>query len=859
MSECPDTPAPTPSPTEPSCTGEGLDPYSTGTEIECCDQLQACNGYWSGSAFAYYICMDSCPPEPNCTALGADPFDNANEAFIPCCGDYESCLGPWSSDGNNTRYHFLCLEKCPSNSPTVTPTLAADVASIAPSAEGDCLIDVSFDCHACTDNNFQCEDFPRPEMSCSECDNNELTFTYNDRSCAQSENDQGQLFDCEDKPGCTREDEVRVTCVNNEEVFCNCTVNEGEIVKVFSQIQLPDMMTCTVTNVNDGESCQEFEFDPSGGTSIMLKDTFGSLTLEGCKDNSDNNNQCLVNADFKYLVENKGNKNVVISEWTRTCSDGDYREFVMDMDALAFEGQDTILLHPNTSIYVIEPTIIDVCRTADLVKTIYVEGETPQGHSCSSQVDATIPAPSTPIPSQVPSASPTVAPSVGIEQAQTWNPTIANFDTGDDRSEAPTAIVPDEAQMDPRTESNCTGINECPYLPVWRECCPGLELCEDDWYGNGIWFFKCVSPDTCHKGTPSPVPATGNANLDERPPNNIPTPSPTICTEGGQDPWDNDMKALIVCCDGFKECLGPWSRGENGETRWHYLCLGTVQGKCPEIPVEEAVADTTADTQQTQSPTKTPTVQPTPSPTKTPTVQPTPSPSESPADNQVAATTPPPAPVTAEIKNGKKGKGGKGGHSDTVQMDPLQALAQPASSGKKGKGGSGKKGGKKGSASTRAVAPDNGDASPDGAEKPKVQRSFAPDVDQEESNRSSKTVLLAGICMSLAIVGAVAYRRRILQNSGHTTERLADNELNFAVGERDDDEDHEEVNLCDSPNCIICKYRCTPTNFLPPPSDKMDAIDEAIESRSSSSGSNNSWQILEDDIDSEMALGRIEV
>jgi len=832
-----------------SCSVNGTDPFREGAnaKIECCDGLSECKGLWNSDEDYSFLCLTECPdtlsptasPTARCTNGGDDPFDNDLDKEIQCCEGYESCLGPWSfnENTNETRFHYLCLEECPSNPPTTPPSpsptsLAADAATFVPSAEGDCLLDVTFDCHVGTNDTLLCEDFPRPEMSCSECDNNELTFTYNDHSCDDSDNHQGDAFKCVDKPVCARGDEVRVSCVDDEDVvFCNCTVSEGEIVKLVSQTKLPNKATCTVTNVDSGESCQEFDFDPSGETDIMLKDRFGSLTLEGCEDNSGNNNQCLVNAEFKYFVKNSGNKNVVIAEWTRTCSDGDFREFVKDGDALAFEGTDAILLDPNNSIHAIEPAIIDVCRITDLVKSIHVEAETMHQHACDSDITVAIPAPPTPMPSQTPSLSPTESPSVSSQQARTWRPSMADWSTGDDTSEAPSVLVPDEAQPEP-SASNCTGINECPFFPTYRECCHGLELCQDDWLDNGMWFYKCVSPDTCHKPTPAPV-SPSKALEDEKQPTVNPTSSPASCTEGGLDPWDNDRNEENECCDEFQKCLGPWSKDEDGKTIWHYLCLDICQTQPPAPnPTLEAIADTIANSQQTGTPTKSPTLQP----------------------NAIQADTPAqpaPAPGTGKVM-GKTGKSSKKG-------DPLHAMAALAGSGKKGNSGKSGQSGR-----IRATPPDNNGASPAGTETPKVQRSFAPDVDEgvKAQSGSSNTVLLGGICISLAIVGAVAYRRRSLLNrgNGNTTRRLVDDELNFAVGERDDDdEDHEDANLCDSPNCIICKYRCSPTTFLPPPSDTIDAIDEAIESRSSSIGSNNSWDVVDNELDTEMALGRIEV
>merc|ERR1712190_339834 len=56
-SEIQTTPAPT---DEGACTSEGVDPYSSGHEAQCCDGLQKCIGDWSGDGNWHYLCKTSC-------------------------------------------------------------------------------------------------------------------------------------------------------------------------------------------------------------------------------------------------------------------------------------------------------------------------------------------------------------------------------------------------------------------------------------------------------------------------------------------------------------------------------------------------------------------------------------------------------------------------------------------------------------------------------------------------------------------------------------------------------------------------------------------------------------------------------
>merc|ERR1712113_1322749 len=51
---------PTPAPAPASCTSQDKDPYSTGSEVQCCDGLQKCLGDWSGNGNWNYNCKKSC-------------------------------------------------------------------------------------------------------------------------------------------------------------------------------------------------------------------------------------------------------------------------------------------------------------------------------------------------------------------------------------------------------------------------------------------------------------------------------------------------------------------------------------------------------------------------------------------------------------------------------------------------------------------------------------------------------------------------------------------------------------------------------------------------------------------------------
>lgn len=169
-----------------------------------------------------------------------------------------------------------------------------------------------------TDNVTACKYMERPEEQC--VNNAILSFTYNSRTCDGFTSSKQSRYACTDKTNIVHSEEVRVTCVNEGVVFCNCSVKEDGRVMIASLNQiLPDTLTCTVSDIDDGTAFQEFTFDPSGDTDMKLKDVFGSLTLESCEDDDGNKNTCLVDANYSYQVNNTGQNRVIITDFWRFC------------------------------------------------------------------------------------------------------------------------------------------------------------------------------------------------------------------------------------------------------------------------------------------------------------------------------------------------------------------------------------------------------------------------------------------------------------------------------------------------------------------------------------------------------------
>lgn len=112
---CGDGPHP-PTPTIPpsGCVPENGDPWSTGTEQPCCKNLKSCLKKWNSSGYTYHCvrCSEGgCTKEGKCeggsggtcTKQDIDPY--ATGSFVQCCPQTKKCLNPWNS---STNYSYLC-------------------------------------------------------------------------------------------------------------------------------------------------------------------------------------------------------------------------------------------------------------------------------------------------------------------------------------------------------------------------------------------------------------------------------------------------------------------------------------------------------------------------------------------------------------------------------------------------------------------------------------------------------------------------------------------------------------------------------------------------------------------------------
>mmetsp|Transcript_7357 Transcript_7357/g.10430 ORF Transcript_7357/g.10430 Transcript_7357/m.10430 type:complete len:419 (+) Transcript_7357:119-1375(+) len=93
-----------------ACTGLGNDPFTKGTEEQCCPQLERCLRDWAKSGVPSYRCVPCCNEpcvRPTCASNGQDPYATGEE--LECCHSLERCSKDWNNNGN---YYFRCVESC---------------------------------------------------------------------------------------------------------------------------------------------------------------------------------------------------------------------------------------------------------------------------------------------------------------------------------------------------------------------------------------------------------------------------------------------------------------------------------------------------------------------------------------------------------------------------------------------------------------------------------------------------------------------------------------------------------------------------------------------------------------------------
>lgn len=142
-------------------------------------------------------------------------------------------------------------------------------------------------------------------------------------------------------------------------------------------------MVCSVSNINSGEVCQEFNFDATGDSDIRLKDDFGSLTLNSCTGTDGVEQSCLVDIYFQYEIRNFGSMSFNTTEVKKNY-DG-VEVSIGPLIGAAFEV--------GYGLGIGDPEQLDTCRLSPAVNEFSVKGVTANGGFCEEIAQLVIPAP----------------------------------------------------------------------------------------------------------------------------------------------------------------------------------------------------------------------------------------------------------------------------------------------------------------------------------------------------------------------------------------------------------------------------------------------------------------------------------
>lgn len=244
----------------------------------------------------------------------------------------------------------------------------------------DCVTVDGVPCENIPANNGQC----KPDLSPLTV----LELQYEYRICDDSLNSQegdGNLFQCVDKADidlCENVEEVIVTCVGSNGVkYFEGGVGPGDIIPIADPDNsiLSAELTCSIDALTQDAvlSCQTVTFDTSGTEDLVLRDTFGSITLASCADNNGNGADCYVDIKYTYTLSNVGSIEMDITEALRT-----YNNEIPE-DLIGLFPSDTNPLQVGDSVSISENKTIDVCTDATYEVEIYVEADPPGDINCN--------------------------------------------------------------------------------------------------------------------------------------------------------------------------------------------------------------------------------------------------------------------------------------------------------------------------------------------------------------------------------------------------------------------------------------------------------------------------------------------
>ena len=214
---------------------------------------------------------------------------------------------------------------------------------------------------------------------------NELTFRVTDDTCSESRNSQGPDFVCaESGNALPTSGPVNIVCIDasSGQTFLQQSVNIGGVFYLQDKTltQLPEVTTCAISDQNSNQ-LQTLTINTGGHVDVFLKDTYGTLKLEGCNING-MAQQCIVPLNYTYVINNTGAVEMIINvvDRTRNGTTVSLLNLVPNKDLL-----------PGQSTTVTETENVDICVEGLYKTTLYVSASPPKGFPCHANATYVFP------------------------------------------------------------------------------------------------------------------------------------------------------------------------------------------------------------------------------------------------------------------------------------------------------------------------------------------------------------------------------------------------------------------------------------------------------------------------------------
>lgn len=343
----------------------------------------------------YKVCRDLTEGTHTITAIASDsenvPYDPVSTTFeIRLTLTRAPSTAPSAAP---SVFPSALLSSLPSTRPTPSPTLSQGPTSTGAPVNAQCepMVEISCLATVVTDKGNQavvaCENL-KPPASLTTCTTpiDTLTMSYRpDATCEGRVNAQkfDLCWDLRTEDGASMPEAVDVECVNTMAFprrplpiapsATGIVAGQAFDVDVPMDQELPYSLECTLSDSITGVVVQRtiIGMGSSLDGPVQLKNTFGSLQIEGC-----DNVQCLQHVDLEYAVQNDGASDMWIDSLQRKFDGDDQKEEIKHLlTTNPLASGDTDLVR--------ETTVLDLCQGVDLQVHVNLDGSPDNGPPCA--------------------------------------------------------------------------------------------------------------------------------------------------------------------------------------------------------------------------------------------------------------------------------------------------------------------------------------------------------------------------------------------------------------------------------------------------------------------------------------------